>query len=723
MLDTLHEAIREQTRPNKARSLSTFVRTFCVPVSRSLQQVLEEYALTFPPADQELEPLLGSTGFHETADEYAAEFDKLLDKSLAAELATRLADKGYSVLNTVSLVIVLADFQEVGTLDRLSLVVRSLSAACTRRRSASNAFYFVGGFIVRRGRSPGDENDSQPLPDQWKKNLSDIADVFSRIWVIDKSDDQGMEICFFDQCCLLENLVHMLTAAHAECDTEHEMAEWLSRGHAYNGDVDFLGGAAITLPVDEMIEVAALVRTAQAARRALLGKPVASRPEVWVRTFQQEQRMVTLEDGRQWLRSCRGLNLDPFSVLEPGEDPHLYLERVEIVDASLPRICADNEKRMRAFTNDKTREWEHVLGRYLDSIIATEPCGMAVAVSFLELLAEALRQITPEEIPDARYSDSHSERAKLADLLENTPSNAALALRAGFGFGCVASGAAAFRSDFGLLLEISALGLLSFGAVAFAIHHIARERIRNRIVTIEELERTKWDAISTTAETRIIKTWCESALSCIDSLLARLKAATERVVFLCDFFEKEYSPQFPAESAIRLLLIRDRAGCAQFLPLVSEFASGSINVLTPKMEFLWYRLADPQEPEPNAWESEFFQAAGIKALPLCSALISLSVASAMQQEPTIKARFLNRLQVIVRPFGHVAAGAQEGQLVLILEATELDTSPVLKEIVEELKNRWADRVHLTAHASPYYLLLYSRQENIPCQSVELQGGR
>lgn len=199
-----------------------------------------------------------------STEEYVAQIEDLLSNAFAADLLPGRAHKGFAVLNTINLVIVLADLEKEGTLALMPGVVKAISKLCDDRRTKGSTFYLVGGFIVRRGRCTAPVFPAQMLPKDWKAQLEAVQESFSRIYLLDIRDSQGREIELVDQCHLIENLIHMLTGSQADCKTEQDFAERLSRGHAFQGEAGFLGGASVTFPVDQAVQMAAVIRGAEA---------------------------------------------------------------------------------------------------------------------------------------------------------------------------------------------------------------------------------------------------------------------------------------------------------------------------------------------------------------------------------------------------------------------------------------------------------------------------
>lgn len=226
--------------------------------------MLEDYRLSYPLADDELTPLLAAAKVVASTEEYVAQIEDLLSNAFAADLLPGRAHKGFAVLNTINLVIVLADLEKEGTLALMPGVVKAISKLCDDRRTKGSTFYLVGGFIVRRGRCTAPVFPAQMLPKDWKAQLEAVQESFSRIYLLDIRDSQGREIELVDQCHLIENLIHMLTGSQADCKTEQDFAERLSRGHAFQGEAGFLGGASVTFPVDQAVQMAAVIRGAEA---------------------------------------------------------------------------------------------------------------------------------------------------------------------------------------------------------------------------------------------------------------------------------------------------------------------------------------------------------------------------------------------------------------------------------------------------------------------------
>jgi len=141
---------------------------------------------------------------------------------------------------------------------------------------------------------------------------------------------------------------------------------------------------------------------------------------------------------------------------------------------------------------------------------------------------------------------------------------------------------------------------------------------------------------------------------------------------------------------VKLLLLRNREDLDALLPQVPDFSRQNIAILLGKDAFLWWRLAKSTTTAPNLWESDFMQLAAMSALPSCSGLFLLTVASILQQDPEALTRLLGRLQVSVSPFGHVGPGAQEGELDLWLEANEENGSTALQGITVALEEKWED---------------------------------
>jgi len=721
MFELLRERIAELTRPYKAQRMERYVRTICVPLSRSLESVMQDYQLTYPLADEELAPLLVTAKVASDAEEYVTEIESLLSDAFAADLLPRLADKGFAVLNTINLIIVLADLQEEGTLAILPDVIKAIARICEERQTSGTTFYLVGGFIVRRGRSKEPGSPAQQLPKDWKTQLESVQQIFSRMYLLDMRDSPGREIEFMDQRGLLQNLIHMLTGSQAGCATEQEFAEWLSRGYASDGEVDFLGGASVTFPMDQMVQLAAVIRGSEAIKHALLSSPVQPRWEAWGNTFRQEQSLVSLDDARIWLKRSSAIALDPIADLDPGGDPRIYMEQTERLDAALPQILANNVKRLTACSEDRVRECEQVLSAFLDSMISTEEGGLVIAKQFLELVQQKIREICPANVVQAEYSDSIGERKKLQTLLDEAPADLSLGARVGFGTFVASVGVAAWPMSQWVYVLAPVAGLAAFSGFALTLRHMSKEQIQNRVVKIDNLLREKWQAISEAAETRVLKEMFESLQCMITSLQEGLNQAIERVTWLVDDFAKRYQPELPKESAVKLLLLRNREDLDALLPQVPDFSRQNIAILLGKDAFLWWRLAKSTTTAPNLWESDFMQLAAMSALPSCSGLFLLTVASILQQDPEALTRLLGRLQVSVSPFGHVGPGAQEGELDLWLEANEENGSTALQGITVALEEKWGGSVRRMRQGPRQHLLLYSFRGNVSMADVELKG--
>jgi len=192
------------------------------------------------------------------------------------------------------------------------------------------------------------------------------------MYLLDMRDSPGREIEFMDQRGLLQNLIHMLTGSQAGCATEQEFAEWLSRGYASDGEVDFLGGASVTFPMDQMVQLAAVIRGSEAIKHALLSSPVQPRWEAWGNTFRQEQSLVSLDDARNLAEKVQCDSTGSHRGLGSwGRPAHLYgTDRA--IGCGSPQILANNVKRLTACSEDRVRECEQVLSAFLDSMISTE---------------------------------------------------------------------------------------------------------------------------------------------------------------------------------------------------------------------------------------------------------------------------------------------------------------------------------------------------------------
>ena len=732
MFDTLRIRISEQTRTRKSPSQSKVARTICVCASPSLSTLVDTYRLWFPSGDPELEPLLSLTGPFPDALAYEEPLRAVLDVMFDAGAQRNLADKNIHILNSINQVIIFADLQDQETIDLLPSLLQSVQKVLDDSASPNAAFYVIGAFITHRGRLSKEVLNGTVATvstvENWLADLSEgtensgaglLRHYFSRMYLLDMRNAEGETISFADQRSLLQQLLRFLTSYQTGMSSEREYAEWLSRNRAQDGMVSVLGGVSVTLPMDQVAEMAAVYRGAEAIEGALLTPPPVPRHRSWIDRFLQDQSLVNFDDAQQFLRLCPKLQLSPLSALDPAGDPAQYLAEIEIMDADLPSISANNKARMKALAEDRVASWGHELDEVLTSIVSSEVGGMVVAQEFLSGMLDHVGSITPESVAEPHYDDPSLSQRRLGRLLAHTPADPALVARVVVGGLITDAGIGVLPMEATNQLGAMVVAPIAISGLAYFVRHMNRAQISRCIIEIGKLESAKWNAISTAAEASVAQDMLKGLHELIINLQGRIERACKRIREVIDHFRDQYTPPLPDETAARILLARNRADMMEFLSRTVKLPRYAAQDLLNGKLFLWQRLAGLKS-EPCAWEIYFTELAAIRALSSCTALLNLSVLSALASDPSLLQRAKQRLVSSISPFGMFRPEATRPSLQVMVEVDVDGQEPALQQILEDLHRR-SQELDRIPNASKYNLILYAFMEGIRADELTLGG--
>jgi hypothetical protein len=734
MLEELRTRIGEQTRSRKAPNLTTVVRTFCVCASASLVGLREQFRLTFPALDPMLDRYLVWLGSESDLQKFATLAREAINAAFDATLNRQLAERNFSVVNSVNQVVVFADLADGETCANLGRICDVLRDVLGEYANPNTAFYWIGAFLLRNGRKEGEPYPSGAeyeatiartelfLADRATtsnpSNAAALSSLFARVYLLDMRNAQAETLTSNEQHYVLQQLLHFLTSYAVHFPSEHDYAEWLNRMPADGGYVCALGCAAITLPVDQLLELVSLYRGAELFQAALLSSPPAGREQYYVDRFKQELALVNFEDTEKMLAKCPGLHNPLVASLTHSRDEE-ELQAYEWLDAMLPMAGNRNEALMHNLAQAQLRELGNRLETYLDEIVTGEIGGLRLAMQFLKVLHDHLQVIMPESAPEAAYEDPTKKIIDIRKLLASAPDDKALAARAAVGGAMLDLGALAAPVT-GLEQGAWLVGLpVAIAGLTAAVRHMKKQEIFAAFAELDKLVRAKWEKIQAAAETRVAKKLLENAAHKLEGLVPELDAAVERTNKIAKYFCETYSPEFPVETAVCMLLLKDREQCLKFAGLCPPVEVQPASTFLERQQFLWRRMAGLNAAL-NAWEIHVVEHAAMHMLPNCGTILNLSVLAVLSREPQLLEILKRRVVQAASPFLVLTAGADQPTSQVLIEADPDRFDAVLQQVSSVLRPHYSNVTEML-QASKYALLLYGFFEGVRRDQVSLRG--
>ena len=383
MFDDLRRTIRTLTRERKSPKPQAVLRSIFFAASPQLAHIHELFGEWWPASVPDLEslcPWLPAAG----SEDFAAQATTVIKNSFNAALLQRLSRNGMSVLHATNQVVVMIDLSDANTCGQIEGCCEAVQQALSKLETPDTFFDWIGILVVRECPLAGAEESGT-------KALEALAPLlcerFSRLFLLDNRNTQGAALNPTDQEHLILHLLHFLSTFHAALNDEQEYAEWLRRGRAAEGYICGAGGCSVVLPIDEIMEAVMVYRGAEIVRESLLHESSDGRSAFYFNNLVQQAAITGLSDLANALGQHPEACLqNPFAALpkRATTGDAEWLDLLSDLDARLPRVAADNQRRMEQVGTSLLQEWKHTLEDHLEAAVTCELGGLVVRGSSLK---------------------------------------------------------------------------------------------------------------------------------------------------------------------------------------------------------------------------------------------------------------------------------------------------------------------------------------------------
>lgn len=676
----IHQCTAEKTfsHPKKVS------RTFFLLVSSGMfgvKDVVEE----FFPIPEEISPYYPWILIEQKRG-MQSEVEACVKGAFEAKRMEQITLKGFSIFDSVNQIIVIADLCEENICEKIVNGCKSIKDEIEKIIAPNLLVYWTAIFTCRRPQGQGGVAVSDVLN---KICGRESLPSFHRIFLIDISNPQGVLISDpKDQNCLIGHLLYFLSTYPLTTESTDQFHDWLVKTEE-EGLVSGFSAFSLILPVNQILEAVALFKGAQVMKESLLTEQALTYCSFYLNNFLQKNHLLEIEEVKKNVSEIGGFSLkDPLSHLPDffTMSPEDYIETMNALDASLPRISNENEETMWKIGEKRFQEWKESLEDHLETMIGQEMGGIKLAKKFLLELEKHLEGLLAHKVELPQYDDPAPCISTIQQLNERGPRREALYGRA-FTL-AVASSAGVFSFPIALAGRIAlmvGLPLLAFGLTAFA-SHVNRQRLENQIMNLERLLRGKWRILSDTGKRKVAKKLLEDFFKIVKQLQVEVDGALSRITELFRYYQDEYIPVFPEDFAFRKFIIREREELLRYANLSK---TNLVRVATDYIERdrplnLWRRLEPPGASLPNEWEQRMMEMAAIRILPDCGDIVNLRLIFILQEDQEKYERYKTLIIRGVQPFLVLRAGTSSGELNAVLETEPQENHPVVRTLMNNL---------------------------------------
>lgn len=735
MLNDLRQEISHLILDRKSPISRKISRTFFVLESTSLFHLKDWFQKWFPITDANISRFYPWLLVNENGDAFRIEVENTISRAFDADLAYEATMQGYSILDSVNQVLIVADLCEENALNNVVNGCETIANSLRKIGDSRIPVYWTGIFMVRRPEACDvvvsdiasyeiDEKKVTEIISADKKTIDRISkdlsqDFFHRIFFLDISNPQGTFLPKRkDQDCLIGHLLYFLSSRPSSVESPDQYTEWLQGTQASEGFVSGFSAFSFVLPIDQILETISVSKGAEILNESLLKEKSPDSYLFYLNNFLQENSIIQFDEVRKVVTEKSALkdpitNFPDFYSMRSKD----FLETVDTLDASLPRIAKDNAKTIEKISKKHLREWKKSLENHIESIIIQELGGLQIAKKFLSELHKHIEKITPhEEIVPSHYDDPTKCLSKIRTLIDRGPRKEAIfgrALTLALIFDiAIVSFPLAILMKILLLICLSGFSL----GLAFFYSYTAKQQLQNQIFRLESLLRGKWKALMDFETLKAAKKHLEKLNKIIEQMQNDVGLSVERLKGLVEYFRNEYTSSFPEEFPFWKYIVKERKDLLWYQNLcsadISYLAVDYIKKDRPM--FLWRRLSPPKTSEPNRWEWHLLEKAAIHLLPSCGQIINLHIHSFFQ---TGTAQFERNKMAMIRaaqPFLNLEperSGSENPELNAMLETDPKERKPMIEELIAGLSGHFQNNVQRIGERSPYRLTFFSFLEN------------
>lgn len=723
MFSDLKLKIDQLTKDQRFSFPQKVSRTFFFQVSPGRSD-LKDFVKEFLPIPNEISPLY-PWFIMEDLHSFSTQVQEKVKLAFEAGNLQEIVFRGFSILDSINQVIVIADLSEKGVFEKLIEGSRVIESELKKIIGAKIPVYWIAILVLRK---PPRENFDQEVSEKVTK-ISNLVKggsekestlLFQRIFLLDISNSQGTLISKQkDQDALICHLLYFLTIYPLVTDSPDQYSEWLVKTEE-EGSVSGFSGFSLVFPINQILESVTLFKSVELMREALLSEYSIHHHSFYLNSFLQKTLLLSLEEVEKTLSEDPDFPLkDPLSHLPDffSMRPEDYIETMDALDASLPNISKENEEIMNKLGEKRLREWNELLEDHIESIIRQEKGGLLTAEKLLKELKSHLEKLLSQKEDLPLYEDPATRLLILRQLVQFEPKKESIYAR----FLVLAATLDIGISSLPITLWIKLLYLMGLPIMilflAAFVSHSNRQKIENQILILEKILRGKWRAFREVAQKKAAKKLIENFLNIVDKLQMEISRASSRLLELLNYFQELYFPDFPEELAFRKCVVKEREEILNYRDLckadIPQLATNYIERNHPLSS--WKRLSLSVGLPPNKWELHIMEMAAIQILPDCGDIINLSILSYLQSQNNF-GRFWNLIIRGIQPFLILRPGASPAELKAFLENGDNMTHPLIRTLEKELL-KYFNIVHKFKIRSTYRLSIFGFMDDVKIEEV------
>lgn len=703
-------------------------RTFFFLVSPGMQGVKERFQEFFPvPAElSQLYPWL----LMQEEEAFRIEAEESVKQAFAAKRMEEITMRGFSILDSINQVIVIADLCDLDIYYRIAGGCKIIKETIHKIIDPRTPVYWTAIFTLRRPESletvKDETTEVQSTDSNIVKQISrePFQSLFHRTFLLDISNPLGTLISDpKDQDCLIGHLLYFLTTYPIIAESSDKYADWLVRT-AEEGCVSGFSAFSLVLPADQILETVALSKGAEVMKESLFTGSSIHHYSFYLNNFLQKNFLLELGEVKKTVSEDSDFPLkEPVSHLPDflTMRPEDYLETMNTLDASLPNIAKDNEVIMEKIGEKRLKEWKESLENHLEAMITQETGGLLLARKFLQELLNHLEKLTSDQVAPPQYNDPGPCISVIRRLVQYGPRKEGIYGRALVLAVVMDVGVSSFTLAPWMKVPLLILLPLSILALAAFVSYYNRQEFENQILKLERLLREKWRILIDTGKRKAAKKLLEEFINIVKQLDKEVEAALNRVTELVHYFQTEYIPSFPEEFAFRKFVVRDRDELLHYKDLckanVSRVAIDYIERDRPL--HLWRRLSSHGASQPNEWEQHIMEMAAIRLLPDCGDIVNLHILSSLQAGQEKFERYKMAIVRGIQPFLTIRPGASPPELNGKLETEPKGSHPVVEKLINALSGYFQNIEQIETRA-PYRLSFFGFLEGAKIDDIFLR---